>query len=154
MMSWCPKRYRVVDGGGGFRVMKDEGRPVREPRVQVEECPDFRRDADCCHPWNIDRMAVCFEFEPQHVEMWVIDEGPGLWPCPVCEDKDLPGIRPATPPRIFRCVTCVIDLLVHVRIPIVHCPLHGRREVQVPWTAKATKWSEERIRSPEGVPWP
>lgn len=153
----CPEGEATSgDGGRDGRVLRyvpappaprDHGREQADKRAesQSDKSLRLRQHLDCEPPWDIQRARASFANPastdpawPERFDIWPADMA-GYWPCPVCETSLVPVDR--TPTKLFRCVTCDTETVVHVKAPVVECPRHGRHEIDLPWGRKGTKWT-------------
>jgi hypothetical protein len=106
-----------------------------------------RDELNCQSPWDIFRFSA--RYGPSRFDVWMFDHA-AFWPCPLCT-RELPRIA-NTDPHVFKCRTCRCETYVYVKIPVVHCPDHGRQEAIVPWRERPEKWTYERTVIPEDEP--
>ncbi len=92
------------------------------------------------HPWRV--REVKLDLVGERVDVWV-EEAPGAqWNCPEC-GKAAP-VYDHTEERQWRHLdTCECKTFLHARLPRVHCPDHGIRQVRPSW---ATPGSQFTIR--------
>ena len=128
-------------------IPHDFGREQAEQRWETQPIKSFRlrQHLDCEPPWDILRARASFdspasphEARPDRFDVWPADMA-GYWPCPICETPLVPVDR--TPTKVFLCRTCDTETVVHVRAPVVDCPRHGRREIELPWRRNDMKWT-------------
>jgi hypothetical protein len=157
-----PKGEKNGDDGGAVsvepepRVLRyvptqpkphDFGREQAEKRAETQSDKSLRlrQHLDCQPPWDILRARASFdspasphESWPDRFDIWPADMA-GYWPCPVCETPLATVERTAM--KLFRCVTCATETIVHVKAPVVECPRHGRQEIDLPWHQNGMKWT-------------
>jgi|EndMetStandDraft_5_1072996.scaffolds.fasta_scaffold16482_4 hypothetical protein len=129
------------------RGPRDFGREQADKRAESQSLKSLRlrQHLDCEPPWDIQRARASFEQPasphepwPDRFDVWAADMA-GYWPCPVCDTPLVPVDR--TPMKLFRCVTCDTETVVHVKAPVVECPQHGRHEIDLPWRQNDLKWT-------------
>jgi hypothetical protein len=126
---------------------RDFGREQAEERWETQSIKSLRlrQHFDCEPPWDILRASVSYtspdmphEPLPDRFDVWPADMA-GYWPCPICDTPLVAVDR--TPMKLFRCLTCDTETVVHVKAPVVDCPRHGRREIDLPWGRNDVKWT-------------
>lgn len=125
---------------------RDLGREQADQRAESQSESSLRvsQHFGCEPPWDIQRARVSFA-DPaptdlawrERFDVWPTDMA-GYWPCPICDTPLVPVDR--TPVKLFKCLTCDTETVVHVKAPVVECPLHGRHEIDLPWGRNRVKW--------------
>lgn len=88
-------------------------------------------------PWHIDRVALSPTAE--RVDLWAAHRATS-WPCPEC--GGVVGIYDHAEERAWRHLdTCQYQTFLHARVPRVHCPTHGVRQVRVPWAEPRSRFT-------------
>jgi hypothetical protein len=127
-------------------VPRDHGREDADARAEKQSPKSLRlrEHLDCEPPWDILRARASFDNPasphepwPDRFDIWPTDMA-GYWPCPICATSLAPVDK--TPMKLFRCVSCDTETFVHVKAPVVECPLHGRHEIVLPWMENDVKW--------------
>ncbi len=89
-------------------------------------------------PWQIVRVAL--DTAGERVDLWVEHDAEASWACPECAQ-----VRPGhdhAEERLWRHLdTCQYQTFLHARVPRVHCPTHGVRQVRVPWAEARSRFT-------------
>lgn len=81
-------------------------------------------------PWTV--KAVAFTEETKTVDVYLSSAGAARFECPYCTRR-LPACCDS-PEKIWRHLdTCGRTTLLHAKLPVVHCPEHGKQSVRPPW---------------------
>ena len=88
-------------------------------------------------PWSVERVETHLDAGEVHV--WVALPKKERWVCPECE---------AAAPihdhqeRSWRHLdTCQFHTIVHARVPRLNCPMHGIRQLKVPWAEPGSQFT-------------
>jgi transposase len=88
-------------------------------------------------PWHIARVEL--DTDGQRVDLWAEHEDT-RWPCPDCEESLACWDHADT--RTWRHLdTCQFETHLHARVPRVHCPTHGIKQVRVPWAEPRARFT-------------
>jgi len=88
-------------------------------------------------PWHIVRVAL--DTTTERVDLWA-EHDETRWPCPECEQR-LPCWDHAEERTWRHLDTCQFETHLHARIPRVHCPTHGTKQVRVPWAEARARFT-------------
>jgi len=88
-------------------------------------------------PWHIARVAL--DTATARVDLWA-EHDDTRWPCPECEQV-LPCWDHAEERTWRHLDTCQFETHLHARIPRVHCPTHGTKQVRVPWAEARARFT-------------
>lgn len=135
---FVPRRVNGDGTPGGEGDGSSGNDPSEDPYLLI------KYELDALEPWQIVKVTATYaatDDDPTRFDIWV-HEAQGYWACPDCHLR-LASVG-HTRTRVFRDRTRVPETNIHVRIPIVHCPTNGAREVLVPWTEKPEKWRHVR----------
>jgi transposase len=90
-------------------------------------------------PWAV----VNVELDVTRQVTVTVDAGPGPYPCPECQ-KTVPGYDRKQ--RRWRHLdTCQLTTWIQTEVPRVRCPVHGVKQIRVPWAepgSQFTAWFE------------
>ena len=89
-------------------------------------------------PWHIVRVEL--DATTQRVDLWA-EHADTRWPCPECQQ--LLACADHAEARTWRHLdTCQFETHLHARVPRVHCPTHGVRQVRVPWAEPRARFTQ------------
>lgn len=81
-------------------------------------------------PWSVARVEL--DVVTQRVDVWVEHPKGKKWPCPVCKKEK--SLYDHGEERAWRHLdSCQFQTFLHARPPRVDCPVHGVRQVRLPW---------------------
>lgn len=88
-------------------------------------------------PWHIRRVVL--DTQTQRVDLWA-EHDDTRWTCPECETP-LAGFDHAEERTWRHLDTCQFETHLHARVPRVHCPTHGVKQVRVPWAEPRARFT-------------
>lgn len=89
-------------------------------------------------PWTVERVEL--DMKQQRVDVWAKHDKVKSWPCPECEQSC--GLHDHDQERTWRHLdSCSFQTHLHARIPRVHCPEHGVRQVRVSWAEPKSRFT-------------
>lgn len=88
-------------------------------------------------PWHIGRVAL--DTTSERVDLWA-EHDETRWPCPECQQL-LPCFDHAEERTWRHLDTCQFETHLHARIPRIHCPTHGTKQVRVPWAEARARFT-------------
>lgn len=89
-------------------------------------------------PWTVARVEL--DVQRQRVDVWATHDKPKIWPCPACGTAC--GLHDHDAERTWRHLdSCSFQTHLHARIPRVHCPTHGVRQVRVSWAEPMSRFT-------------
>jgi transposase len=99
-------------------------------------------------PWTVDRVEI--NPEDRRVEIWAGHAGGVGWSCPEC--STVSPTRDHAAERAWRHLdSCQFETYLHARIPRVACPVHGVRQVHVPWADPDSRFTRQFERLAVGI---
>jgi hypothetical protein len=99
-------------------------------------------------PWTVDRVE--FNPEDRRVDIWAGHAGGIAWTCPECSTAS--PTRDHAAERAWRHLdSCQFETYLHARIPRVACPVHGVRQVHVPWADPDSRFTKQFERLAVGI---
>lgn len=89
-------------------------------------------------PWTVSRVELSVEGE--RVNVWVQHAPDEHWPCPEC--GTLLSVYDHSEEREWRHLdSCQFKTFLHARPPRIECPLHGTRQVRLPWAEARSRFT-------------
>jgi transposase len=89
-------------------------------------------------PWSVQNVEL--KTSESRVDIWLEHEPRVAWACPEC-GLQLP-CRDHAEERTWRHLdTCQFKTFLHARIPRVDCPVHGARQVSIPWAEPRSRFT-------------
>ena len=90
----------------------------------------YARLLDVPTPWIV--KAVAYSEGEETVDVYLACSKTAQFSCPCCKRRFTPCCD--SPERTWRHLdTCGRTTLLHARLPVVHCPEHGKNAVNPPW---------------------
>lgn len=89
-------------------------------------------------PWSVSQVIV--NEEELRVDVWVEHPEKTKWPCPECATEY--GVLDHAEERVWRHLdSCQFATFLHARIPRINCPIHGAKQVRVPWAEPKSRFT-------------
>lgn len=99
-------------------------------------------------PWFVDQVTC--DPSDRRIDARVTHASGIQWSCPECSHKG--PVRDHSPERSWRHLdSCHFETYLHARIPRVSCPVHGVRQVAVPWAEPDSRFTRLFERRAAGI---
>jgi len=89
-------------------------------------------------PWDVDRIEL--NVEEKRVSVWIKHQEGIRWACPEC-GVELAIYDHAEERQWRHLDSCAFQTYLHARIPRVHCPKDGVRQVEVSWAETKSRFT-------------